>query len=46
VWAAVVTPERGVERELHLPGDRVQIMHGIVDAVLALVEEALGPVTR
>jgi len=41
VWAAVVTPERAVERELHLPGDRAQIMTGIVDAVLALLEETL-----
>ena len=43
VWAAVVTPERGLERELHLPGDRAQIMSGIVDAILSMVEEALAP---
>jgi nicotinamide-nucleotide amidase len=43
VWAAVVTPERAVERELHLPGDRAQIMSGIVDEVLALLEEVLTP---
>ncbi|HXH11475.1 MAG TPA: CinA family protein [Alphaproteobacteria bacterium] len=43
VWAAVVTPERAVERELHLPGDRTQIMSGIVDAVLGMLEEALTP---
>jgi PncC family amidohydrolase len=43
VWAAVVTPERALERELHLPGDRAQIMTGIVDAVLGLLEEALAP---
>ena len=43
VWAAVVTPERAVERELHLPGDRAQIMSGIVDAVLGMLEEALTP---
>jgi nicotinamide-nucleotide amidase len=44
VWAAVVTPERGIERELHLPGDRAQIMSGIVEAVLSLVEEVLSPI--
>jgi PncC family amidohydrolase len=42
VWAAVVTPERTVERELHLPGDRAQVMAGIVEAVLALLEEMLS----
>ena len=41
VWAAVVTPERAVERELHLPGDRAQVMAGIVEAVLHLLEETL-----
>lgn len=46
VWAAVVTPERAVERELHLPGDRAQIMAGIVDAVLGLLEEMLTPSGR
>jgi nicotinamide-nucleotide amidase len=46
VWAAVVTPERTVERELHLPGDRAQIMSGIVNAVLALLEETLQPAGR
>jgi nicotinamide-nucleotide amidase len=44
VWAAVVTPERGIERELHLPGDRAQIMAGIVEAVLSMVEEVLSPI--
>ena len=43
VWAAVVTPERGIERELHLPGDRAQIMSGIVEAVLGMLEEVLAP---
>jgi len=43
VWAAVITPEHAVERELHLPGDRAQIMSGIVDAVLGMLEEALTP---
>ena len=43
VWAAIVTPERAVERELHLPGDRAQIMSGIVEAVLEMLEEVLGP---
>jgi PncC family amidohydrolase len=42
VWAAVVMPERGIERELHLPGDRAQIMSGIVDAVLSMAEELLA----
>lgn len=46
VWAAVVTPERAVERELHLSGDRGQIMAGIVEAVLGLAEEALTPAGR
>src|SRR5690606_13707895 len=46
VWAAVVTPERAVQRELHLPGDRAQIMSGIVEAVLGLLEEALTPAGR
>jgi len=46
VWAAVATPERAVERELHLPGDRAHIMTGIVDAVLALLEEVLAPPGR
>jgi PncC family amidohydrolase len=46
VWAAVVTPERAVERELHLPGDRAQIMSGIVDEVLALLEDVLKPAGR
>lgn len=43
VWAAVVTPEQAVQRELHLPGNRAEIMDGIVDSVLALLEEALTP---
>ena len=43
VWAAVVTPERALQRELHLPGERAQIMDGIVDAVLAMLEEVLTP---
>ena len=43
VWAAVVTPERAIQRELHLPGNRVDIMEGIVERVLALLEEALTP---
>jgi PncC family amidohydrolase len=43
VWAAVATPERALERELHLPGDRAQIMSGIVDAVLGMLEEVLAP---
>jgi len=41
-----VTPERAVERELHLAGERAQIMSGIVDAVLALLEEMLTPAGR
>ena len=44
VWAAVVTPKRTVERELHLLGNRAQIMSRIVDAVLDMLEEALTPV--
>jgi PncC family amidohydrolase len=43
VWAAVVTPERELQRELHLPGDRVAVMEGIVERVLAMLEEALVP---
>lgn len=44
VWAAVVTPERELQRELHLPGGRVEIMDGIVERVLEMLEEALAPV--
>ena len=43
VWAAIVTPERGIERELHLPGERAQIMSGIVEAVFGMLEEVLAP---
>jgi nicotinamide mononucleotide (NMN) deamidase PncC len=46
VWTAVATPERTVERELHLSGERVQIMSGIVEAVLALLEEVLASAGR
>ena len=46
VWTAVATPERTVERELHLSGERAQIMSGIVEAVLALLEEVLAPARR
>jgi PncC family amidohydrolase len=46
VWAAVVTPERGLERELHLPGDRAQIMSGIVEAIFGMLEEVLDPAAR
>jgi len=46
VWAAVVTPERGLERELHLPGDRAQIMSGIVEAIFGMLEEVLAPAAR
>lgn len=44
VWAAVVTPEGAVQRELHLPGNREQVMEGIVARVLEMLEEALTPV--
>ena len=44
VWAAVVTPERELQRELHLLGNRVEVMEGIVDKVLEMLEEALTPV--
>jgi PncC family amidohydrolase len=43
VWAAVVTPERGIERELHLPGERAQIMSSIVEAIFGMLEEVLAP---
>jgi nicotinamide-nucleotide amidase len=43
VWAAVVTPERELQRELHLSGNRVEVMEGIVERVLELLEEALTP---
>jgi len=43
VWAAVVTPERELQRELHLPGNRVEVMEGIVERVLEMLEEALTP---
>jgi PncC family amidohydrolase len=44
VWAAVVTPERELQRELHLPGDRVAVMEAIVEHVLEMLEEVLMPV--
>jgi PncC family amidohydrolase len=44
VWAAVVTPERDLQRELHLPGNRVEVMDGIVEHVLEMLEEVLAPV--
>jgi nicotinamide mononucleotide (NMN) deamidase PncC len=43
VWAAVVTPERELQRELHVPGNRVEVMEGIVERVLELLEEVLTP---
>jgi nicotinamide-nucleotide amidase len=43
VWAAVVTPERELQRELHLPGNRLEVMEGIVERVLAMLEEILTP---
>jgi nicotinamide-nucleotide amidase len=43
VWAAVVTPERELQRELHLPGNRVEVMEGIVERVLEMLEEVLTP---
>ena len=43
VWAAVVTPERELQRELHLPGDRIAIMEAIVDHVLEMLDEVLVP---
>ena len=44
VWAAVVTPERELQRELHIPGSRVEVMDGIVERVLEMLEEVLAPV--
>ncbi len=38
VWAAVVTPERELQRELHLPGNRAEVMEGIVERVLEMLE--------
>ena len=43
VWAAVVTPERELQRELHLPGNRVEVMEGIVERILEMLEEVLTP---
>ncbi len=43
VWAAVVTPERELQRELHLPGNRAEVMEGIVERVLEMLEEVLAP---
>jgi hypothetical protein len=42
VWAAVVTPERELQHELHLPGNRAEVMQGIVERVLAMIEEVLA----
>ena len=39
VWAAVVTPEREVQRELHLPGKWVEVMEGTVERVLEMLDE-------
>lgn len=44
VWAAVVTPERELQRELHIPGSRLEIMEGIVAGVLEMLEAVLTPV--
>ena len=44
VWAAVVTPERELQRELHIPGERVAVMEGIVERILEMLEEVLTPV--
>ncbi|HEY7495412.1 MAG TPA: CinA family protein [Candidatus Tectomicrobia bacterium] len=44
VWVAVVTPERDLQRELHLSGNRVEVMDGIVERVLEMLEEVLAPV--
>ena len=44
VWAAVVTPERELQRELHLPGDRVAVMEAIVEHVLEMLTDVLTPV--
>ncbi len=43
VWAAVVTPERALQRELHIPGSREEVMEGIVEHVLAMLEDVLTP---
>ena len=43
VWAAVVTPERELQRELHVPGNRVEVMEGIVEQTLEMLEEVLTP---
>jgi nicotinamide-nucleotide amidase len=43
VWAAVVTPERALQRELHLPGNREEVMEAIVARVLEMLEEVLTP---
>ena len=43
VWAAVVTPEREFQRELYLPRNRVEVMEGIVEHVLQMLEEVLTP---
>src|SRR5262245_65913702 len=43
VWAAVVTPEREVQWELHVPGNRVEVMEGIVEQILAMLEEVVKP---
>lgn len=44
VWAAVVTPERDLQRELYVPGERVAVMEGIVERVLEMLAEVLAPV--
>jgi hypothetical protein len=39
----VVTPERASQRELHVPGNRVEIMEGIVEQILEMLEDVLTP---
>ena len=43
VWAAVVTPERELQCELHVPGNRAEIMEGIVEQILDMLESLLTP---
>jgi PncC family amidohydrolase len=43
VWAAVVTPERELQRELHVPGNRAEVMEGIVERILEMLEDVLTP---
>jgi hypothetical protein len=44
MWPAVVTPARELQRALHLPVSRSEVMERMVERVLEGLEEVLTPV--